>query len=168
MIRSASVPALGSEFDNFLFAPIGEEKNGMLLSVLSALARLNVDPWQEAAKLAQLPNVTATERLTSLIAALPDGPSAQRDPETIAARLIALLPRQAGSNIPSPGTALGSGAASNFPAAIYVISMAVVLGVLFIIGNHLPPAQIGKAYAPVPSAAIAQLPPPSSGPAATK
>lgn len=140
----------------------------MLLSVLSALARLNVDPWQEAAKLAQLPSATATERLTSLIAALPDGPSAQRDPGTIAARLIALLPRQAGSNVPPPGTALSAGAASNFPAAIYVISMAVVLGVLFIIGNHLPLAQIGKAHAPAPSAAITQLPPPSSGPAATK
>jgi hypothetical protein len=35
MARSASVSALGSEFDDFLFAPIGEDRNGMLLSVLS-------------------------------------------------------------------------------------------------------------------------------------
>jgi len=45
-----SVP--GSEFNDFLFAPIGEDKNGMLVSVLSGLARSDVDPWQEAAKLA--------------------------------------------------------------------------------------------------------------------
>ena len=45
----------GAEFNDFLFAPIGEDGNGMLVSVLSGLARLDVDPWQEAAKLAQLP-----------------------------------------------------------------------------------------------------------------
>jgi hypothetical protein len=76
MTRSTSISPLGHEFNEFLFAPIGEEKNGMLLSVLSALARLDVDPWREAAELAQLPRQTATQRLASLIAALPDGPSA--------------------------------------------------------------------------------------------
>jgi hypothetical protein len=55
MAPSASVSHLGSEFDNFLFASIGESRNGMLLSVLSALARLDLDPWQEAAELARLP-----------------------------------------------------------------------------------------------------------------
>ena len=68
MTHSASVSHLGSEFDDFLFAPIGEDRNGMLLSVLSALARLDVDPWQEAAQLAGLPGETATQRLASLIA----------------------------------------------------------------------------------------------------
>jgi hypothetical protein len=32
------------EFDEFLCAPIGDDRNGTGLSVLSALARLNVDP----------------------------------------------------------------------------------------------------------------------------
>jgi hypothetical protein len=32
----------------------------MLLSVVSALARLNVDPWQEATQSAGLPGDTAT------------------------------------------------------------------------------------------------------------
>ena len=50
MTYSASVSRLGSEFDDFLFAPIGADRIGMLLSVLSALARLDIDPWQEAAK----------------------------------------------------------------------------------------------------------------------
>ena len=80
MTGSASVSRLRSEFDEFLFAPICEEKNGMLLTVLSALARLGIDPWQEAAQLAVLPEKTATQRLVSLIAALPDGPSAHREP----------------------------------------------------------------------------------------
>jgi hypothetical protein len=55
MSRSLSAPLIGPEFDDFLFAPLGEERNGMRLSVISALSRLEVDPWQEAASLAELP-----------------------------------------------------------------------------------------------------------------
>ena len=94
----AGMRRLGPEFDDFLFAPIGEEPNGMSLSVVSALARSNVDPWQEAARLARLPVQAATQRLTSLIAALP---GRQIDGGAIAARLIALLPR-AGATAPEP------------------------------------------------------------------
>jgi hypothetical protein len=51
MARCTSISPLGSEFDNFLFAPIGNDRNGMVLSVVSALAQLDVDPWQEADEL---------------------------------------------------------------------------------------------------------------------
>jgi len=81
------------EFDEFLYAPIGEESNGMLLSVLSALARRNVDPWDEASRLARLPREAATRFLATLIATLPDGSSARADPELHARRLTALLPQ---------------------------------------------------------------------------
>jgi hypothetical protein len=63
-----------TEFDVFLFEPIGEEKNGMLLSVVSALARLDRGPWREAAELTRMPKETAKQRLTSLIEALPNRP----------------------------------------------------------------------------------------------
>ena len=69
MTRSARVSVLTPEFDDFLFAPIGEERNGMLLSVLSALARLGVDPWLEVANLTRMPKETATARMVSLITA---------------------------------------------------------------------------------------------------
>ena len=81
----------------------------MRISVLSALARLEVDPWQEAAKLAMLPGVTATARLASLIALLPSEPSMHRDPDTIAAGLVALLPRRASSNTAPLRALLGIG-----------------------------------------------------------
>ena len=55
MTRSVPVALPGSEFNDFLFAPIGEDRNGMSVSVLSGLARTDVDPWKEAASLAQLP-----------------------------------------------------------------------------------------------------------------
>ena len=43
-----------SEFNEFLFAFVGEEKSGADLTVLSALARLGLDPWNEAARLSAL------------------------------------------------------------------------------------------------------------------
>ena len=48
-----------TEYNEFLFATIGEEKNETPLSVLSALTRLDVDPWREAARLSQLPKEEA-------------------------------------------------------------------------------------------------------------
>jgi len=38
MTRAVSVSLLGSEFDDFLYAPVGEDGNEMRLSVLSAIA----------------------------------------------------------------------------------------------------------------------------------
>lgn len=85
---------LGREFDNFLFAVVGEGKNGGLVSVLSALARLDLDPWKEAKKLAELPQDTATSELVSLIAAQSTGSLVCPEPEITAYRLVALLPRK--------------------------------------------------------------------------
>jgi hypothetical protein len=79
-----------SAFDDFLYAPIGDEDNGMVLTALSALARLGVDPWDEAARLSALPRDVATKRLTSIIAGLARGQWAPA--ENIAGRLTALLP----------------------------------------------------------------------------
>jgi hypothetical protein len=82
-----------SDFDPFLFAPVGEEKNGMLLSVLSALARLDVDPWQEAATLTKMPAQDATLRLTLLLSSLPSDAAKLLAPSTVI-RLISLLPQE--------------------------------------------------------------------------
>lgn len=82
-----------STFDAFLYAPIGEEKNGMELSVVSALARFGLDPWQEAARLAALPKQLAIDGLGVLLDRLPDGRWQRTDSATIAARLVQLLPQ---------------------------------------------------------------------------
>jgi hypothetical protein len=123
MKHPATVVAQRSEFDRFLFAPIGEEKIGMLLSVLSALARLDLDPWREAAELARMPKHTAKQRLTSLIEALPDSLSTRPEPETISTRLFALLPRGASSSIASSKTLPVAGAKLNIRGAIYVLAV---------------------------------------------
>jgi hypothetical protein len=92
IMRARSSGFLGPEFDDFLFATIGADQNGGYLSVVSALARMDLDPWAEAAKLAKLPAEIATQKLSSLIAALQEIPSARQEPRKIAARLVALLP----------------------------------------------------------------------------
>jgi hypothetical protein len=70
---AASVSFFRPEFDDFLYAAIGADRNEMPLTVLSALSRLDVDPWAEAAELSELPKDTAAQRLASLIARLPGG-----------------------------------------------------------------------------------------------
>jgi hypothetical protein len=52
MTRSVSASLQSSEFEDFRFASIGDERNGMPPSVISALARL--DPWLEGAYLADV------------------------------------------------------------------------------------------------------------------
>ena len=162
MTHSASIPGLGSEFEPFLFAPIAEQRNGMPLSVLSALARQDVDPWQEAARLSRLPGPTAIERLATLIAALPDWPSANSDARTIAARLIALLPRRARLNIsslePSPG-ARGPANSHIVTIVIYVMFMAILLGTQWTVAGRHPPVQIDNAHAATSGAVSKTMPP---------
>jgi hypothetical protein len=89
-----------SEFNAFVFAPIGEERNGMLLSVMSALARRDIDPW-EAARLTQLPKDRAIETIASVIEELPSEQWTPSDSKAIAARLVELLPSWNHSNTPS-------------------------------------------------------------------
>lgn len=93
MAPAASVLQSASPFDPFLFASVGDDDKGMAVSVLSALTRLNVDPWQEAAKLAKLPRGTASSKLASVLRGLPGVAAATSDPAAIADRLISLLPR---------------------------------------------------------------------------
>jgi len=147
----------------------------MLLSVLSALARLNLDPWDEAARLARLPRATAPSYLTTLIAALPEGPAAPTDPEALAERLIALLPRRLASKGLSPATESVSGFALNRrpligPLAVYVVLMLLLLLNQWLTGRasqaaaHAHPAAAAQTSVavprqPVPSSASASLPP---------
>ena len=100
MTPAASVSFFRPEFDDFLYAPIGTDRNEMPLSVLSALARLDIDPWEKAAELSELPKDIATQKLASLIARLPGGQWTQVDSKGISHRLIELLPRPSIPKVP--------------------------------------------------------------------
>ena len=95
--HKAALPAafslLNSEFNDFLFAPVDNDE-GRPLSVLSALTRAGLDPWQQAARLRRLPRDAAIETLASMLATLPGRTCSVAETRDAASRLIALLPPQ--------------------------------------------------------------------------
>lgn len=124
-----------SEFNEFLFARVGEEGNGMPLSVVSALARLDLDPWKEAARLSDLPKELAAAALDGLIGRLPAGSWERSDSQKIAARLIELLPRRgpvAQSGRTKPG---GRENASRANVMVWLIILALGAAALFHMAN---------------------------------
>ena len=162
MTRSAMTALLGPEFDAFLYAPVDEEGKGVLLSVLSALARLDVDPWREAAELARMPRGAASQRLASLIAALPNAPAARLAPATIADRLIKLLPRGDRSSVVSRERLLrGDPATRSRTIAnmilINLLMMAFMLCAQWALAG-LQPAHVETAHAAASRTIIPQTP----------
>ncbi len=104
MIGYGRAARVDPAFDRFLQAAVDEDRREIQLSVLSALARLDLDPWKEAAELGALAPAAAIERLTLLIAKFPAPVSASRDAAGIASRLVALLPRSRPAPASSPST----------------------------------------------------------------
>ena len=90
-LRSLYMP-LCPELDEFLFATVGEERDGMPLSVISALTGLGLDPWDEAARLSSLERRDAVEQLIPTIARLPGDRWTSPQIRQIALGLIELLP----------------------------------------------------------------------------
>jgi hypothetical protein len=100
-------PAFGlghSEYNPFLFAVVGEGELGLPLTVLTALTRLGIDPWAEAARLSDLPKDVAARMLAQTISALPRGDSEAAGSEAVAARLVDWLPARSVPAIPAPPT----------------------------------------------------------------
>ncbi|WP_282170946.1 hypothetical protein [Ruegeria atlantica] len=87
--------ALGTrppEFERFLYAPVGEDRNGYVVTVLSALARLGLDPWNETAELVKLRREEACARLEILLSKFRDVPELKQDHNAVAQELSLLLP----------------------------------------------------------------------------
>jgi|SRR6266480_6316308 len=86
-------PSLDPQFDRFLYAPLCEHDE-MMVSVLSALARQNIDPWQLAARLTQLPKAQAVKMLASIVEESGSRRWSPSEANEVAVRLIGLLPSQ--------------------------------------------------------------------------
>jgi hypothetical protein len=97
--------ALGhSEYNPFLFCPIDDEEGEVPLTVLSALARLGVDPWQEAARLSALPRDVAAQSLAEAIAKLPSKACEAASLAATATRLVSWLPARGVSIVSTSST----------------------------------------------------------------
>ena len=121
------------EFDDFLYAPVGADKGEMPLSVLSALSRLDVDPWREAAELSELPRGVAAQRLASLIARLPGGRWPLADARSIADGLIQLLPHR---DISVPSVMKTGGLHGMNVSTIVLICASLVIAGLIIAASY--------------------------------
>ena len=87
------------EFERFLYASVGEDRNGYVVTVLSTLARLGLDPWNETAELVTLGRDAAQARLGTRLARFPDVPTLESDHRRVARDLSQLLPDSS-----TPGT----------------------------------------------------------------
>jgi hypothetical protein len=90
------VSRLGSRYDAFLFASLCQDDE-LPLSVLSVLARQDLDPWQEADRLAQLSREQAINSLASRIWKSNSKRWSPPEAGILAIRLIQLLPSHGGS-----------------------------------------------------------------------
>jgi hypothetical protein len=122
---------LGPEFQPFLQSKLWEEKNEMRLTVLSALARLDIDPWQEAAELAALPKAWAEKRLAERLGRLPGAPAAFLEVGAFCGRSVNLLPQtpRLAKGAPTPPPAANTKARLIGLASVYVFvgaSIAIV------------------------------------------
>ena len=97
---------LSASYNDFLFATVCDEANGMRLSMLSALARINVDPWEEATRLAAMPKAIAERTLVAILDLASGRSWNAPEAEATAARLVRLLPD------PSQATTMAAGLAN--------------------------------------------------------
>lgn len=128
--------SLSASYDNFLYAPVCEDANGMRLSVISALARSDVDPWEEATRLAAMPRAIAEKTLLSILDLVSGRSWKSPEAAAVAARLIRLLPQQGEA---APVAATG---AANVPAlrkSYWWVWLGFALALSFMTPHHQAP-----------------------------
>ena len=87
-----------ARYTAFLFTVVGTERSdaansGEDITVLTALTRIGIDPWQEAARLALLPRVEAAKSLAATFINLPDTRWTLGDAAGTAQRIVDTLPQ---------------------------------------------------------------------------
>src|SRR5580692_9794483 len=145
-----------SDLNAFLFADVGAEASGMMLSVVSLFARQGSDPWREADRLAVLPKAMAADSLARTIAEMPHGRWNLPDASVIAARLTGLLPMR-----PAKAERRAVAGAPEWMPSVrtIVVMVCVALGTVYAVSEMLRPApsrfdggDVGSFMAAPPSA----------------
>ena len=137
-LRQAYAPVM-PELDLFLFASVGEEVNGVPLSVVSALTRLGFDPRDEAARLSNLTREAATDQLARMIARLSDRQWTVAEARRIASALAERLPAAtAASEIAAVESGADRATGSQVPVLlVYLVIAGAALISLFVHGGLL-------------------------------
>ena len=132
---SLSHPVL--QYTAFLFEPLGDDRNGVPLALASILGRMNLDPWSEAASLAAMPAAVAKQKLAALIEAMPNNTLLRPESNTLAERLIRLLPAQAipTAAAPAPVPVVDAEVPERRPLVTYLLW--IVLLCILLVGASL-------------------------------
>jgi len=123
-----------SIYEEFLFTEIGEQENGMPVSMVSALTRLGLDPWDEARRLASLPATGAVTAIGELIKRTSVFTAQASALPSLTGRLAALLarPAPAATRVVSlPGLPAWM-FESRWLAAAFVVGMLIMMSRLFL------------------------------------
>jgi len=86
---------LRPDLDKFLYAAVGEQQEAVTLTMISALVRLDLDPWDEASRLSALEKPEAGAQLAETISRLTGTRWTFPEARRIADALVELLPRRA-------------------------------------------------------------------------
>jgi hypothetical protein len=123
------------EFEQFLYASVGKDRRGYAVTVLSALARLGLDPWKETAELVTLGRAAAQTRLGKQLARFWDVPTLASDHLMVARDLSQLLPEGRMSGSPKRSADTVTGDRMSMSKAIWVaLGIALLLLQVFLIG----------------------------------
>ncbi len=124
------------EFDRFLYASVGEDRNGYAVAVLSTLARLGLDPWKETADLVTLGRDGARARLAALLAQFRDVPALASNHGRIARDLSQLLPEGLASGSLKRAASTVTGDRPGTSKAIWaVLAIIFLLLQMFMVGG---------------------------------
>jgi hypothetical protein len=137
MTLRRSFRPLRPDLDKFLFAAVGDEIDGIPLSMISALTRLGLDPRQEADRISSLARCEAVEQLGRLIAEIPGIFRPLGEAREIADRLVGLLPKHDDSCAATPQVQIRPRYSrptlprpSQFWLACFVLAAAVLVGAI--------------------------------------
>lgn len=151
---------LHPDLDNFLFAAVGEERDGIPLTVISALTGLGLDPWIEGTRLSSLTKSEAVAQMVLIINRLPGERWPKPEMREIALDLVELLPPRgniitaAGArlNAPVKGAALNKAALNNIAPSNKVWLVCLIFAAAGFawmamsgalpFGDHKPPASV--------------------------
>ena len=149
MTLRRSFRPLRPDLDKFLFAAVGDEIDGIPLSMISALTRLGLDPWQESGRLSSLSSREAVEQLARLIAEIPGIFRPLGEAREIADGLVGLLPKHDDSRASAPQVQIRPRYSrptlpqpSQFWVACFVVAAAVLVSAIvrggFMFGIGIP------------------------------
>jgi hypothetical protein len=120
MKTRASFSHPGLEYAAFLFEPLGDDRNGVPLALASILGRMSLDPWSEAASLAAMPTDAAARKLALFFEAMPNHALPRGESNTLAERLISLLPKRPDPAPPATELLADAQAAQRYPPFTYL------------------------------------------------